>query len=106
MQIISMLSGILVSLVALIIPSIVIWRSAKNASGIFWGRLAKYYVAFFAILMLSDMLPEYEFDENTAELKFDAPEFFRQHTGIDIPKGARIAHVAYERPAVMEALSD
>ena len=98
------------------VPAIVIWRSATRSPSKLWRRLAKTYIVFgsstallappigFGFLLLSymgDALTP-EFYENTTELKADAPEFFKDHTGLDIPTGATIAHVAFERPAVMD----
>lgn len=101
---------------AFAVPAIVIWRSATRNSSKLWRRLAKSYVVFggstallappigFVILSLSyieDALTP-EFYENTTELKADAPGFFKDHTGLDTPNGATIAHVVFERPAVMD----
>ena len=43
-----------------------------------------------------------EFYENTAELRQEAPSFFKKHTGLDIPVGAKLVHVAYNRDAVLD----
>ena len=96
-----------------VIPTTVVWRSASRTISKVWGDMAKVYI-FLSIsvgLVLSPVVligmdikhrltPE--FYENTPEFRSVAPGFFRKHTGIDIPEGARLAHVAYRRHGTMD----
>lgn len=100
-----------------LIPAVVIWRSASNSISKLWRRLAKGYVVisgiasfvvvppmFFLLMFIEhmDRALTPEFYENTAELNAEAPALFKNHTGIEIPEGAKIIHTAYFRRPVMD----
>lgn len=100
----------------LIIPSIVIWRSANRSVSKLWRRAAKgavvfngvsivlappllFFALFFSYMQHVLNAPHYE---NTTELFSEAPSLFKSLTGIDIPKGAKVVHVAYKKQPVMD----
>ena len=97
-----------------VFPSIVIWRSASKTSSELWGFLTKAAYMVITILVgviIAPIVYVYqditwrltpEFYENTAELRQEAPSFFKKHTGLDIPVGAKLVHVAYNRDAVLD----
>ena len=95
----------------LTVPAIVIWRSASRSSPKLWRRIAKSYVVAGALSLV--LLPPMafmapfisratpEFYENTTKLQNEAPEFFREHTGLGIPEGSKLAHVSFYRYATL-----
>ena len=96
-----------------VFPSIVIWRSASKTSSELWGLLTKAYMVITILVgvIIAPIVYVYqditwrltpEFYENTAELRQEAPSFFKKHTGLDIPVGAKLVHVAYNRDAVLD----
>ena len=96
-----------------VFPSIVIWRSASKTSSELWGLLTKAYMVITILVgvIIAPIVYVYqditwkltpEFYENTAELRQEAPSFFKKHTGLDIPVGAKLVHVAYNRDPVMD----
>ena len=98
------------------VPAIVIWRSASRSSSKLWRRIAKSYVvagalslvllppAAFTALFIAyfDSATTPEFYENTTKLQTEAAEFFKEHTGLDMPEGSKLAHVAYFREGTMD----
>ena len=98
------------------VPAIVIWRSASRSSSKLWRRIAKSYVvagalslvllppvAFMALFIAYfDSATTPEFYENTTKLQTEAAEFFKEHTGLDMPEGSKLAHVAYFRRGTMD----
>ena len=96
-----------------VFPSVVIWRSASKTSSELWGLLTKAYMVITILVgvIIAPIVYVYqditwkltpEFYENTANLSRRAPSFFKKHTGLDIPVGAKLVHVAYNRDAVMD----
>ena len=98
-----------------VIPTVIVWRSASQGVSTFWKKAAKWAIFFsvvsgFFILVLAPigfivnkfaktLTPE--FYENTTRLIATAPQYFWEHTGLDIPEGAKVAHVVYyRRPGV------
>ena len=95
-----------------VFPSVVIWRSASKTSSELWGLLTKAYMVITILVgvIIAPIVYVYqditwkltpEFYENTANLSRRAPSFFKKHTGLDIPVGAKLAHVAYKRFPVL-----
>ena len=96
-----------------VFPSVVIWRSASKTSSELWGLLTKAYMVITILVgvIIAPIVYVYqditwkltpEFYENTANLSRRAPSFFKKHTGLDIPVGAKLVHVAYNRDAVLD----
>jgi hypothetical protein len=96
-----------------VFPSVVIWRSASRTSSELWGLLTKAYMVITILVgvIIAPIVYVYqditwkltpEFYENTAELRQEAPSFFKKHTGLDIPVGAKLVHVAYNRDPVID----
>ena len=99
-----------------LIPTVVVWRTASRGAPNFWKNAAKGVIFFsvlsgFFIMVLAPigifvhnigkaLTPE--FYENTSLLTDNAPAFFRRHTGIEIPEGAKVAHAVYYRRPVMD----
>ena len=99
-----------------LIPTVVVWRSASRGVPNFWKNAAKGVIFFsvlsgFFIMVLAPigifvhnigkaLTPE--FYENTSLLTDNAPAFFKKHTGIEIPEGAKVAHAVYYRRPVMD----
>ncbi len=98
------------------IPTVVVWRTASRGALNFWKKAAKGVIFFsvlsgFFIMVLAPigifvhnigkaLTPE--FYENTSLLTDNAPAFFKKHTGIEIPEGAKVAHAVYYRRPVMD----
>lgn len=96
-----------------VVPTIIVWRSASRTIWKVWGELAKLYIVisitfgmFVSPVALIGMNFNHrltpEFYENTANLSWEASSFFKKHTGLDIPEGAKLVHVAYKRSPVMD----
>ncbi len=108
--------AIVVALLALIVPTIVILRSAERSSSRIKRFLAKSYaiasvilavsapplalIVFVAISFSERLTPEHA--EDTPELLAEAPAKFLELTGVDFPSRGRVAHAVYYRYAVMD----
>jgi hypothetical protein len=106
----------LILICAFTVPATVIWRSASKSSSKLWRRIAKSFVVLgalsFPLLPPAAFLTAFflyfnermtpEFYENTPQLQSEAAEFFKGHTGLDIPEGSQLAHVVYHRLPVMD----
>ena len=108
--------AIVLALSALIVPTVVIWRSAKRSSSKPKRFLAKSYViaaailavaappiavlGFAAIIINERLTPEHE--EDTPELLAEAPAKFLELTGVEFPSRGRVAHAVYYRYPVLD----
>ena len=102
------------ALLVLIVPTVVIWRSAKRSSSRASRVIAKTYVIFAALAALTGVMlfvlamllftafiePEHQAD--TSELLSKAPARFVELTGVELPKGARVVHAVYYRHGTMD----
>jgi hypothetical protein len=102
------------ALLVLIVPTVVIWRSAKRSSSRASRVIAKTYVIFAALAALTGVMlfvlamllftasiePEHQAD--TPELLSKAPARFVELTGVELPKGARVVHAVYYRHGTMD----
>jgi len=104
------------ALLVLIVPTVVIWRSAKRSSSRASRVIAKTYVIFAALaaltgppvmlfvlaMLLFTAAIEPEHQADTPELLSKAPARFVELTGVELPKGARVVHAVYYRHGTMD----